>query len=203
MSKKLTAKEIIKILNDSGLGVYDYVENYNLPTELGKVVTVEDVGGYEGGGELRYVVKHFVDHNVFIKTEGYYMSYDGTSFENGFGEEVIPEEKVVTVYNKKPEQKKVKTAEDLFEVLEELDISVSDFAYGEFEDDIEGIGSWLEIARKGGENQGSEWYSIKYFQDLDLYIKTEGYYQSYSGTDFEDGYGKEVRPQEKTITIYE
>lgn len=65
-----------------------------------------------------------------------------------------------------------------------------------------GIGSWKEVEQDGGEDQGSNWYSIKYFEDHDVYIKTQGYYQSYSGTDFHDGYGHEVKPQEKTITVY-
>lgn len=65
--------------------------------------------------------------------------------------------------------------------------------------------TWKEVAQYGGEGQGDTWYSVKYFPDLDLYIKVDGYYQSYCGTEF---FGweqscSEVRPVEKTITVYE
>lgn len=64
---------------------------------------------------------------------------------------------------------------------------------------------WKEIEQYGGEDMGSTWYSIKYFPELDLYIKVSGWYQSYHGTDFSDWDSacKEVRPQQKTITVYE
>ena len=66
-----------------------------------------------------------------------------------------------------------------------------------------GLGPVQEIEQHGGEDQGSTWYSIKYFPDHDVYIRTDGYYQSYSGTDFHEGYGKVVTPQQKTITVFE
>lgn len=66
-----------------------------------------------------------------------------------------------------------------------------------------GLGKVVEIEQYGGEDQGSTWYSIKYFVDHDVYIRTDGYYQSYSGTDFHDGYGRVVTPQQKTITVFE
>ena len=66
-----------------------------------------------------------------------------------------------------------------------------------------GLGEVKEIIQVGGEDQGSDWYSIKHFKDHDVYIKTSGYYQSHHGTDFECGYGEEVKPVEKTITVYE
>lgn len=64
---------------------------------------------------------------------------------------------------------------------------------------------WKEAAQEGGCDRGSNWYSIKYFPELDLYIKVSGWYQSHYGTDFNDWEDacKEVRPQEKTITVYE
>lgn len=66
-----------------------------------------------------------------------------------------------------------------------------------------GIGSWKEVDQYGGEDQGSTWYSVKHFIDHDVYIRTDGYYQSYNGTDFHDGYGSVVTPQKKTITVFE
>ena len=66
-----------------------------------------------------------------------------------------------------------------------------------------GLGKVVEIKQYGGEEMGSTWYSIKHFVDHDVYIKTDGYYQSYNGTDFHDGHGKEVKPVQKTVTVFE
>lgn len=65
--------------------------------------------------------------------------------------------------------------------------------------------NWKEVEQYGGEDQGSTWYSVKYFPDHDVYIRVDGYYSSYNGTDFNgwDGDCKEVRPKQKTITVYE
>ena len=68
-----------------------------------------------------------------------------------------------------------------------------------------GIGEWEEIDQYGGEGQGDTWYSIKYFKDHDVYLKCDGYYQSYNGTEFYDGWDNvyEVKPEQKTITVFE
>lgn len=66
-----------------------------------------------------------------------------------------------------------------------------------------GLGKWEEVDQYGGEDQGSTWYSVKHFIDHDVYIRTDGYYQSYNGTDFYQGYGEEVKPVQKTITVFE
>lgn len=66
-----------------------------------------------------------------------------------------------------------------------------------------GRGEIEEVDKYGGEGKGDEWYSIKHFKDHDVYIRTDGYYQSHNGTEFEQGYGQEVKPVEKTITVYE
>lgn len=65
--------------------------------------------------------------------------------------------------------------------------------------------TWKEIDQVGGEDEGSHWHSVKYFKDHDVYIKVTGWYSSYNGTDFEswDEACSEVRPQQKTITVYE
>jgi hypothetical protein len=65
-----------------------------------------------------------------------------------------------------------------------------------------GLGKIEEVDQYGGEGQGDTWYSVKYFVDHDVYIKTNGHYSSYNGTEFYDGYGEEVKPVEKTIIEY-
>jgi len=68
-----------------------------------------------------------------------------------------------------------------------------------------GVGKFREVDQYGGEGQGEDWWTVHYFEDHDIYIRVDGFYQSYNGTEFYDGWDccKEVRPKEKTITIYE
>lgn len=62
-----------------------------------------------------------------------------------------------------------------------------------------------EVESYGGEDMGSMWYKIYYFPDHDVHIKVEGYYQSYNGTEFYDGWDccKEVKPVTKQVIVYE
>ena len=46
------------------------------------------------------------------------------------------------------------------------------------------IPEWIEVEQYGGEGQGDTWYSVKHFPSLDIYLKVDGYYQSYNGTNF-------------------
>lgn len=94
------------------------------------------------------------------------------------------------------------TAKEIIEEIEKQEISVDEFAYGDFHSP-EGVGEWVEVDSYGGEGKGNEWYSIKFFKDHNVYIRTDGFYSSYHGTDFVDGYGEEVKPVEKTVTVFE
>lgn len=64
---------------------------------------------------------------------------------------------------------------------------------------------WTEVKQRGGEGEGDVWYSVKYFPEHDVYLRVDGYYASHNGTYFDDGWNcvKEVKPMEKTITVYE
>lgn len=66
-----------------------------------------------------------------------------------------------------------------------------------------GLGEVEEVIQVGGESQGTTWYSVKYFKDHDVYIRIDGYYTSYNGADFYEGYGREVVPTEKTVVVFE
>lgn len=101
---------------------------------------------------------------------------------------------------------------EIFRILDEHEISVSDFAYGEFEEwdsvnkcrvPIYGIGEWEEVQQFGGEGEGDTWFSVKYFKDHDIYIKTTGSYQSDWGTDFYNGFGELVTPRKKEVIVYD
>lgn len=95
------------------------------------------------------------------------------------------------------------------EIISELinqGINESGFAYGDIDNPLVNIGAWKELEQHGGEGEGSNWYSVKHFIDHDVYIKTSGFYASYSGTDFDGDIADcsaEVKPKEKTITVYE
>jgi len=105
-------------------------------------------------------------------------------------------------YNQIMEVLKHKFEEEYGETGEK---AVWSFAFEGCESEKWGLGEMQTPYRKGGEGQGSEWYSIKYFKDHDVYIKVEGYYSSYNGTDFDDGWDccSQVVPTQKTITVYE
>lgn len=65
-----------------------------------------------------------------------------------------------------------------------------------------GLGDIESIEQVGGEGEGEVYYVVYYFKDHDVYIRINGYYQSYHGTDW---YNQPivVTPQQKTITVYE
>ena len=66
-----------------------------------------------------------------------------------------------------------------------------------------GLGEIVDIEQTGGEGQGDHWHQVWYFKDHDVYIKIIGDYTSYHGTEFYSGYGEEVKPVEKIITVFE
>ena len=96
-----------------------------------------------------------------------------------------------------------KTFKEILEILEE-NIELEDFAHECYDKTSLGLGEIKEIYQKGGEDQGSDWESVKYFVDHDVYLSVVGCYSSYDGTDFYDGWDccSEVRPFEVLVTVY-
>ena len=94
------------------------------------------------------------------------------------------------------------TGKEIIEKLKEANITVENFAYQDWE--LPELGNCDEVEQHGGEGEGDSWYSIKYFKDHDVYLKANGWYQSHYGTDFMgwDEAVKEVKPSQKTITVY-
>lgn len=95
------------------------------------------------------------------------------------------------------------TVQEILAEVERQDISVDSFGYSDFSNPLENVGEWDEIEQVGGEGEGEVWYSVKYFKDHNVYIRTDGFYSSYNGTDFDNGYGEEVKPVERMVTFYE
>jgi hypothetical protein len=73
-------QEILAVLKEE-TSVEEFAYGWKFPESLGKCVDIDAYGG-EGQGETWYRVKHFVDHDVYIKVDGFYTSYDGTDFED-------------------------------------------------------------------------------------------------------------------------
>jgi len=98
-----------------------------------------------------------------------------------------------------------KSYEQILAVLEEKINSVSEFAYEDYSPADLDLGEIKEVHSEGGEDEGSHWESVKHFVDQDVYISVVGYYTSYDGTDFYDGWGccQEVRPVDRVVTFYE
>lgn len=73
-----------------------------------------------------------------------------------------------------------------------------------------GLGPIKEIEEHGrGEGDGEEYYKVFNFPLHDVYVRIDGYYESYNDTSFNgtsfNGWSscKEVRPVERMVTFYE
>jgi hypothetical protein len=104
MQNKLTGAEILERLEkffveeDNG-GIYTFAQEdfYRDELDLGLIEDVDSYGG-KGQGERWWVIRHFVDHDVYIKTRGFYSSYNGIDFDYGIGEVVKPVQKTITIF---------------------------------------------------------------------------------------------------------
>lgn len=74
----------------------EYLSQY----DIGSWEEVDSQGGGEGGGEHFHSVIFFKDHNVYLRADGTYYSYDGINGADEFYE-VEPQEKTITIYIKK------------------------------------------------------------------------------------------------------
>ena len=81
------------------------------------------------------------------------------------------------------------------EILTE-NCELQEFAYDDLDYEELGLGKVKEVDSYGGEDQGSEWYTVKHFVDHDVYIRLDGYYSSYEGTNFGGEDYQEVFPTE-------
>ncbi len=94
------------------------------------------------------------------------------------------------------------TFNQIVEKLNELNISIGDFARGNFGGGyknnwtIDGLGPCKKVESYGGEGKGEEWYAVWHFIEHDIYIRIDAYYTSYEGVDFQDAEFLNVRPTE-------
>ena len=104
-----------------------------------------------------------------------------------------------------------KTYEEILEILKR-DLSVEDLAFHNFPQEWYNpnfmhpeLGFFKEVDSYGGEGQGETWYTVLHFVEHDVYIRIDGFYTSFNGTDFYEGWEScsNVQPITKTITVYE
>lgn len=96
----------------------------------------------------------------------------------------------------------------LGEIMEE---ECSEFAYetvevceGYDEENGQFFGKVTEVFQEGGEGEGEHWEVVYHFEDHDVYMQLTGSYYSHDGTYFDTWDDiTEVRPVQKTITVYE
>lgn len=94
------------------------------------------------------------------------------------------------------------TSKEILDIIQD-NCSVQEFAYEEYSPEDLGLGKVKVVDKYGGPDKGSTWYKVQYFVEHDVYIRTDGWYSSYDGTYFDDGYGSEVKPVDKVVTFYE
>lgn len=93
-------QEIISELQKADISVQEFAyDDCTYPEGIGTVEEVEQHGG-EGEGEDWFSVKHFKDHDLYIKVSGNYYSHNGTDFEDWEDavKQVTPKQKTITVY---------------------------------------------------------------------------------------------------------
>lgn len=108
MNKIMNYQEINQKLDETGIkNSFDLVNAFyygdsdidedTLRAIFGEVEIVDSEGDREGGGDYAMKVFLFKDHNVFIKTTGFYSSYNGTEWDENWSN-VSPKEKTITIY---------------------------------------------------------------------------------------------------------
>ena len=85
----MTFNELVKEINDAGITKENFGFGHRNFNEKFTNTKVDQQGG-EGEGEYWYVVRYFSEHDIYIKLEGFYTSYDGVDFNGDDYVEVFP-----------------------------------------------------------------------------------------------------------------
>jgi len=94
--------DLLQKIKNSGVSLTEFAYedvSKEIRKEIGEWKEIQQHGG-EGEGSDWYSVKHFSEHDIYIKVSGHYTSFNGTDFD-GFDDacsEVKPVEKKVTFY---------------------------------------------------------------------------------------------------------
>lgn len=100
--EKLNYEQILEKLKTyyaSDVSEFAYLRKDDGSLGLGQIKEVDSYGG-EGQGERWWSVKHFTDHDVYIRVDGYYSSYEGVTFDGWKDScsQVLPKERKIVVY---------------------------------------------------------------------------------------------------------
>ena len=202
-------KEIIKILDDARVSHYDFADERitkwngvgDAPVVARKGGSIEDGGD---GSEDFFIVRHFVDHDVYIRLEGTYDNISGYDYFDEILTEVEPKQVTITVYN----ERVILTFEQLKAKMNSMGVTPKEFA----KNSINGllalekeVGEIREIERVGeNEEDGCIWYVVKYFVKHDVYARVDAFYDIDSRkVDFTNSVIYQVRPIIRPIIFYE
>lgn len=172
-------------------------------TSATKVASQSDGDDYQPTTEEVYKLSDEVYIKVTVQTD----SYGDNELIKGI-EFVQPKQTLVTEFESstgKINKDGKLTYEQILEVIKDEEDSVSEFAYTGNNSDYLGLGEVKQLDSHGGEDEGSDWWRVYHFTKHDIYIKVSGYYQSYSGTEFDgwDDACEQVKPAQKMVTVFE
>lgn len=68
---------------------------------------------------------------------------------------------------------------------------------------LDKIGVREIVERTDTDEYSGQIFVVSYFPDYDVYIRTEGRYTSHVGSDWDNGFGEEVKPKEVKVTAWE
>ena len=95
------------------------------------------------------------------------------------------------------------TAQEIISKLKSKDDSYFFEGLYDNEGSSDEFGEVRGVSAKGGyEGGGEDAERVVHFVDHNIYIMETGFYSSYNGTDWEGDF-TEVKPAQKTITVYE
>lgn len=98
------------------------------------------------------------------------------------------------------------SGEQILAVLKEK-CEIPSIGDGDFDSKELGLGECTtDVYKQGGEGKGEDWRRVHRFVDHDIFIEVRGHYVSHDGVGFYDSFEdhvKEVKPVQKTITVYE
>lgn len=182
------------------------------PIQLIESKDVNSDADYSNYAEDCSWVYHFVLHDVYVKFESTYSSYNGYDFDDGWGcmTHVTPKPVQVTQFVEVEEDKFVKLSfEDVKRIIESDNDILSaatglESKYKSRLGQIKLVSQNVNFSNFVGLAGSSKIYVVYHIIEHDLYIQFNGFYSSYDGFVFDERSGlTQVYPIEKKVTVYE
>lgn len=209
-------KEVYSMLINSSLTSEEFATSSSefLTKKLGVNVEIMEQKGspFESlKSEMDGIQEQEEEIYVVLKIDDCYVKFTGTCDSYGRNEwgglpvEVVPEQYTATRYisinnnNTEPEQLTINSIWEKLKLagVTRADLGLENVSWQKYDfGQVDTISSW------GGEGEGSSIGVVYHFKDHNLYMRIDGNYQSHYGSDWDDD-PYEVRPEQKTITVYE